>query len=155
MNGRINNPRIQMCSSNYHYINHSYCYSRCVYTMHHHWIPQLQVAVTCMKDVWSNKNCTIIPFFSWHIRDKLWPMREHGSMLLYVHGNHEASSLGRGAQDGPSILTQLLNYDHYPFFFFRWCLMPSDVGWHIRDKLRPMPKHGSIQLYVRGNQKSR
>ena len=24
------------------------------------------------------------------------------------------------------------------------CLMSSDVGWHIRDKLRPMPKHGSI-----------
>ena len=24
------------------------------------------------------------------------------------------------------------------------CLMSSDVSWHIRDKLRPMPKHGSI-----------
>jgi len=24
------------------------------------------------------------------------------------------------------------------------CLMSSDVRWHIRDKLRPMPKHGSI-----------
>ena len=23
-------------------------------------------------------------------------------------------------------------------------LMSSDVGWHIRDKLRPVPKHGSI-----------
>ena len=22
------------------------------------------------------------------------------------------------------------------------CLMSSDVGWHIRGKLRPMPKHG-------------
>ena len=28
------------------------------------------------------------------------------------------------------------------------CLMSSDVSWHIRDKLRPMPKHGSIILYV-------
>ena len=31
------------------------------------------------------------------------------------------------------------------------CLMSSDVGWHIRDKLRPTPKHGSIRLYVHGN----
>ena len=35
------------------------------------------------------------------------------------------------------------------------CLMSSDVTWHIRNKLRPMPKHGSIQLYVHGNQKAR
>ena len=36
-----------------------------------------------------------------------------------------------------------------------WCLMSSDVSWHIRDKLWPMPKHGSINLYVHGNQKAR
>ena len=24
------------------------------------------------------------------------------------------------------------------------CLMSSDIIWHIRDKLRPVPKHGSI-----------
>ena len=31
-----------------------------------------------------------------------------------------------------------------------WCLMSSDVSWHIRDKLWPMPKHGSIKsTYVR------
>ena len=35
------------------------------------------------------------------------------------------------------------------------CLMSSDVGWRIRDKLRPVPKHGSINLYVHGNQKAR
>jgi len=35
-----------------------------------------------------------------------------------------------------------------------WCLMSSDVSWHIRDKLWPMPKHGSINLYVHGNQKA-
>ena len=27
------------------------------------------------------------------------------------------------------------------------CLMSSDVGWHIRDKLRPMSKHGSVDQY--------
>ena len=37
----------------------------------------------------------------------------------------------------------------------KWCLMSSDVSWHIRDKLRPMSKHGSINLYVHGNQKAR
>ena len=36
-----------------------------------------------------------------------------------------------------------------------WCLMSSDVIWHIRDKLWPIPKHGSIILYVHGNQKAR
>ena len=36
-----------------------------------------------------------------------------------------------------------------------WCLMSSDVSWHIRDKLWPMSKHGSINLYVHGNQKAR
>ena len=36
-----------------------------------------------------------------------------------------------------------------------WCLMSSDVIWHIRDKLWPMPKHGAINLYVHGNQKAR
>ena len=31
-----------------------------------------------------------------------------------------------------------------------WCLMSSDVIWHIRDKLWPTPKHGSIKAtYVR------
>ena len=29
-----------------------------------------------------------------------------------------------------------------------WCLMSSDVSWHIRDKLWPMPKHGSINLLL-------
>ena len=37
----------------------------------------------------------------------------------------------------------------------RWCLMSSDVSWHTRDKLWPMPKHGSVILYVHGNQKAR
>ena len=35
-------------------------------------------------------------------------------------------------------------------FMLSWCLMSSDVIWHIRDKLWPMPKHGSIKAtYVR------
>ena len=37
----------------------------------------------------------------------------------------------------------------------KWCLMSSDVGWHIRDKLWQTPKHGSINLYVHGSPKAR
>ena len=37
----------------------------------------------------------------------------------------------------------------------KWCLMSSDVSWHIRDKLRPVPKHGLLILYIHGNQKAR
>ena len=54
-------------------------------------------------------------------------------------------SLGRTAQDvhldshtAPELWTQLL-------LLLSWCLMSSDVIWHIRDKLWPMPKHGSIR----------
>ena len=38
--------------------------------------------------------------------------------------------------------------------WLKCCLVSSDVSWHIRDKLWPMPKHGSINLYVHGNQKA-
>ena len=30
----------------------------------------------------------------------------------------------------------------------KWCLMSSDVSWHIRDKLWPMPKHGSVYIFT-------
>ena len=32
--------------------------------------------------------------------------------------------------------------------------MSSDVGWHIRDKLWPVQKHGSMFLYVHRNRKA-
>ena len=38
---------------------------------------------------------------------------------------------------------------------FRCCLMSSDVGWRIRDKLKPMREHGSVLLYVHGKHKAR
>ena len=53
-------------------------------------------------------------------------------------------------------LTELLMiiFSAYDFkwvmMMMSWCLMSSDVIWHIRDKLWPMPKHGSIKsTYVR------
>ena len=43
-----------------------------------------------------------------------------------------------------------LNGRHWMMMMMSWCLMSSDVIWHIRDKLWPMPKHGSIKAtYVR------
>ena len=42
----------------------------------------------------------------------------------------------------------------FAWLMMKWCLMSSYVSWHIRDKLWPMPKHGSIILYVHGNQNS-
>ena len=42
-----------------------------------------------------------------------------------------------------------------PSTMMSWCLMSSDAMRHIRDKLWPMPKHGSTNLYVHGNQKAR
>ena len=41
-----------------------------------------------------------------------------------------------------------------------WAIPPalnvsSGVGWHIRDKLWPMPKHGSVLLYVHRGRKAR
>ena len=42
----------------------------------------------------------------------------------------------------------------FSLIMMSWRLMSSDVSWHIRDKLWPMPKHGSINLYGHGNQKA-
>ena len=36
------------------------------------------------------------------------------------------------------------SHDSGSMLVMKWCLMSSDVSWHIRDKLWPMPKHGSI-----------
>ena len=60
------------------------------------------------------------------IKDKLRPMREHGSILLYVHGNHcNWGSLGRPkarhAQDcGHLDFHTAPELCYLFFFFFRW-----------------------------------
>ena len=54
---------------------------------------------------------------------------------------------------GPLTLNWLC--EHTLYMMVSWCLASSDVSWHIRDKLWPMPKHGSVTLYVHGNQKAR
>ena len=48
-----------------------------------------------------------------------------------------------------STLKQDPNTKRLLLLLLSWCLMSSDVIWHIRDKLWPMPKHGSIRkVYV-------
>ena len=47
-------------------------------------------------------------------------------------------------------LISILHFIFRRLMMMSWCLMSSDVIWHIRDKLWPMPKHGSIKsTYVR------
>ena len=46
----------------------------------------------------------------WHIRDKLRPIREHSSIILYVHGSQKTRLDGQ-PRTATSTLTQLLNYD--------------------------------------------
>ena len=63
---------------------------------------------------------------------------------------------GPGNQNVGVVVAQSKNaWVWSPHLMMKWCLMSSDVGWHIKDKLRPMPKHGSINLYVHGSQKAR
>ena len=50
--------------------------------------------------------------------------------------------------------TQIHRHTQYQAIMMSWCLMSSDVSWHIRDKLWPMPKHGSINIYLHRNQKA-
>ena len=115
--------------------------------------PPPPLAVPGQQTVMMKKCCLMSSDVSWHIRDKLWPMPKHGSTILYVRGNQKVRS-DRWPRTATSTLTQLLNYEDAAVMM-KCCLMSSDVSWHIRDKLWPMPKHGSINLYVHGNQKAR
>ena len=58
------------------------------------WAISLRIELIMMM-----KWCLMSSDVSWHIRDKLWPMTKHGSIIPYVHGKPEGS-LGRTAQDG-------------------------------------------------------
>ena len=54
-------------------------------------------------------------------------------------------SLGRTAQDVHLDSHTTPELCSNGLLLLSWCLMSSDVVWHIRDKLWPMPKHGSIR----------
>ena len=63
------------------------------------------------------KCCLMSSDVSWHIRDKLWPVPKHGSIILYVHGNQKARYDGQPRMS-ISTLTHLLNYEHVVFVLF-------------------------------------
>ena len=68
------------------------------------------------------------------------------------------TSSGSGTTPGPFCVPYpAFSFETGPdlLVFFGWCLMSLDVGWHVRDKLRPVCEQGSIVLYVHGNQKAR
>ena len=103
----------------------------------------------------------------WSGRLPVWHKRKCASFrqLCLVHSNDQALW---HLQNDQNIETSYLcvfrtwrsKYDGVAsragrLMMMSWCLMSSDVIWHIRDKLWPMPKHGSIILYVHGNQKAR
>ena len=71
---------------------------------------------------------------SWHISDKLGPMREHGLLLIYVHGNHNAHSDGM-PRTATSTFTQLLNSDQRPLLLLllQCCFTSTEARWLIRD----------------------
>ena len=83
-----------------------------------------------------------------------WSNREGSFYIRHVVNKIETSSVY--VRFGPYWYKYFcLLHDPTVMLMMKWCLMSSDVSWHIRDKLWPMPKHGSIILYVHGNQKAR
>ena len=71
------------------------------------------------------------------------PMTEDGQ-VGWLHAWCGLRSFRKGAMSVYRIIMMMMS----------WCLMSSDVSWHIRDKLWPVLKHSSINLYVHGNQKA-
>ena len=76
----------------------------------------------CIKLIWS--------YSFWTLKqNSLWIEQEHTTQCLWAS----------------TCRHQLSSPDNFYYSSVQLCcLMSSDVGWHIRDKLRRMPKHGSI-----------
>ena len=71
----------------------------------------------------------------WHIRDKLWPMPKHGSVILYVHGNHptKARQVRTDSPGRPPRLSHSSWTMSWSFFFLSCCLTSTEARWPIRD----------------------
>ena len=79
----------------------------------------------------------------------------HGC-VIFTARNFKCEELVETCQSRPPVLANYFDIGVKALMMMMsWCLMSSDVSWHIRDKLWPMPKHGAINLYVHGNQKAR
>ena len=53
----------------------------------------------------------------WHIRDKLWPMPKHGSIIISLRPRKPEGSLGRTAQDG-----HLDSHTAPELWTVKWCI---------------------------------
>ena len=82
--------------------------------------------------------CLISSDVSWHIRDKLRPTRQHGLILLYVHGNHKARSDGQ-PRTATSTLTQLLNYNRFTEFQSRFSTNGTSINSQVLHRFVPLP----------------
>ena len=75
-------------------------------------------------------------------------MKWHGAWLYGVHRPcAETAGVLCGTSHASAVSTPLRRIfkKNAMLLLLSWCLMSSDVIWHIRDKLWPMPKHGSIR----------
>ena len=64
-----------------------------------------------------------------HVRNKPRPMRERGSILLYIHGNQKAREDGQ-PRTATLTHTQLLNSDA---LLLHCCFTSTEARWLIRD----------------------
>ena len=71
------------------------------------------------------------------------------TLFLHCFVSHLAAKV-RDMYNTTGCVIETPHIKQHRLLMMKWCLMSSDVGWHIRDQLRPMPKHGSIYLYVHG-----
>ena len=114
--------------------------------------PFLSFLIVRKYCVWYMTPYSCLPFFSpLLLLLCLWPcVRIHRhvcivSVLLSLLISQTATRAGH-------VTCVCFTFQNGFMMMMKWCLMSSHVSWHIRDKLWPM--HGSIILYVHGNQKA-
>ena len=74
------------------------------------------------------------------------PAREHGSVLLYVHGNHKAHSDGKPRTAATSTFTQLLNSDAYITDLDHTFCTKADISWNTRRCSSLLSRSGSVDM---------
>ena len=97
----------------------------------------------------------MIPAFRWAVMraiycfSRKWWTKSQGSVHKpqpFCRERRAEAVLNRGPSAyHPNALPLGQTGSHIQMLLLSWCLMSSDVIWHIRDKLWPMPKHGSIR----------
>ena len=97
------------------------------------------------------KCCLVSSDVNWHIRDKLWPVPKHRGSSVFTSTKTRrfvrTDSPGRPPRLSHSSWT--MPFCGLPMMMMSWCLMSSDVIWHIRDKLWPMPKPSGFNNSLR------